>query len=465
MRLIIPYAPIGEFGLLAYISDRGGTFDLWLYDISNGQNMRLTTGLADRLSVPFWSPNSSRIAFVGKDSVIYVITISTGEITSIDQLEEGGIHTLDWSPDAQDIAYTKGNQIILYNVVTHTARRIDQIGVTDVQWFPSGNEILFQALDENGVSQLFRMRVDTLFKQKVTMNENGPLHSIRLSPNGRYALYTSPGVSISIIYIIDLATLQVFEVGGGPLAKNYYPEWSPDSSSIAYSATAFAELGYYSLVRTVSNRSTNDRTWAVSTCFATPVTWSPDSRKLVYLSGCTEDQYAKDMWYIDQAHPVPIRLLGGVNISSVKWSKTPRRRTFRNLEYKVQFQYPMNWVRQTNERYEGTDGFFQIGAIAGGSNIEEICHNEAFHSLLPYGSQPQIVSTTVQNQEACYIFPSVDQPLDMKDQAALIIRYPIPVVIQGEIYQYFILWASQEHIREIGQSLTFLNNGGKPHHF
>jgi TolB protein len=130
--------------------------------------------------------------------------------------------------------------------------------------------------------------------------------------------------------------------------------------------------------------------------------------------------------------------------------------TYTNTTYKVSFQYPSNWRKVNEERYEGADGFFQISAISAGENLDEVCHGEAFHPLMPYGSLPRILKARIQNQEACYIFPSVDQPAEMLNQSALIVRYPIPIKIQGETYNYFILWTDQQHMKEIASSLTFL---------
>ncbi|HEX7063460.1 MAG TPA: hypothetical protein VF199_00200, partial [Bacillales bacterium] len=69
---------------------------------------------------------------------------------------------------------------------------------------------------------------------------------------------------------------------------------------------------------------------------------------------------------------------------------------------------------------------------------------------------PRIVKTVIQNQQACFIFPSEDQPPEMNEQAALIVKYPKPVEIQGTTYNFFILWADRKHITEISSTLAFL---------
>ncbi len=458
MRLIIPYAPPGDQGLIAYISNVGGDYDLWLYNPSNGENVQLTTGFGESFSVPYWSPDSTRIAFVGKNKILYVLHLLEGTISRIDQFTEGlGIY-LSWSPDSQKLVYTKLNEVIMYNLETHQNQKINQPGATDVQWFPSGTELLFQASDASGFSQLYRIRTDGTSKQQITQNTGGLLNHVRLSPNGLYVLYTTPGASISIIYTLEISTGSVFEVRGGPLAKNYFPVWSPDSSKIAYSATAFEDVGYFSLIKTTGRRGENDLTRAISNCFATPVTWSSDGRKIAYLSDCTNGT-ASEMWMIDLLHPVPIRLREVAFITSLQWSPTPivaLKKTYTSQVYKVQFRYPFDWERVTDEIYEGPDGFFQISAIFSEETMNEICRNEALHQLNPYGSQPSIIETQIQQQEACFIYPSEDQPPEMEGQSALIVRYPTPIQIGGNSYNYFILWVDQDHLNEISSTLVFL---------
>lgn len=459
MQLIIPYAPPGDRGLLAYTSNRSGSYDIWIYNPSNGVNEQITNGLAESYSTPFWSPDSTKIAFVGKSGILTILNIVDKSIARIDQFSDGLGVFLDWSPNSQEIVYTKPNGLVLYNVNTHRARNLNSNGATDAQWFPSGTELLFQAADTKGVSQLFRIKTNGTGKVQITRNTGGRLNDVRLSADGTYALYTTPGASISIIYIVNLATGNVVEVKGGPLAKNYFPTWSPDSSSIAYSATAFENIGYFSLIRTAGRQGMNEVTRAISDCFATPVTWSPDSRKIAYLSGCKQQGSSSEIWAVDLTHPVPIQLVEGGSITALQWSPLPipfLKKTYSNSAYKVRFQYPSHWNRVNDERYEGEDGFFQIAAIASDHPIEVVCQNEAFHQLNPYGTQPTIQHTQIQNQSSCFIYPSQDQPAEMRNQAALIVQYPTSVVIEGTEYNYFILWADQNHIREISTSLTFL---------
>jgi len=138
-------------------------------------------------------------------------------------------------------------------------------------------------------------------------------------------------------------------------------------------------------------------------------------------------------------------------------------KTFSNPIYKVAFNYPSSWQLdldykdpQLGEKYAGEDGFFQISAISGvGLSIDEVYTTEAYHKLHPYGSCPKIEKLKIQNQEARLILPSTDQPAEEKNRASLVIKYPQAVQISGDTYNYFVLWADQNHIREIAKTLKF----------
>ena len=129
---------------------------------------------------------------------------------------------------------------------------------------------------------------------------------------------------------------------------------------------------------------------------------------------------------------------------------------YTNPTYKVRFRYPSRWSQVDSERYEGIDGFFQIAAISSEGSLEEVCRNEAFHRLNPYGTRPVISRITAAGKQGCLISPSADQPEEMRNQSAFIIPYPNPVIIAGQSYQYFILWANKQHIRDILNTLVFL---------
>uniref|UniRef100_A0A7C2EJD6 WD40 domain protein beta Propeller n=1 Tax=Ammonifex degensii TaxID=42838 RepID=A0A7C2EJD6_9THEO len=138
---------------------------------------------------------------------------------------------------------------------------------------------------------------------------------------------------------------------------------------------------------------------------------------------------------------------------------------YRNAVYGVSFVYPARWRPRHNYdraggiplRYEGKDGFFMVDAMNGeGWLLEEVARNEAFHKLMPYGKNPGLEKVLLYDGPGFYVFPSPDQPPEMKGQACLVMKYPQRVTIGQERYNYFILYADKYHIREIAASLRFL---------
>ncbi|MCF7754145.1 hypothetical protein KQ941_06815 [Paenibacillus xylanexedens] len=436
----------------------GGSYDIWVYQPLTGQTIKLTQDLGEEFTIPYWSPDVRNIAFIGKKNIVYVFNLNSRTWAQIDQIDPYTL--LSWSPDSLYLSYVKNGRIVIYNINSHASGSIVQQGATDVQWFPSGEALLFAAPDEAGNTQLYKINRDGMNKQQLTQNTDGPLHNVRISPNGEFVLYTSPGASISLITTVNMTTGASYQLNGGPQAKNYFPEWSPDSSLIAYSATDFVDNQYVSLIQTDSRVGGQQKTWAVSTCFSTPLSWSPDGNRIAYLSGCNNQEQATEMWIIDIRNPNnPIKIVEARWITALRWS--PRVHDvhpyglYLNQVYKISFYYPRSWHKVTEERFEGADGFFQISAISSEEGIHEVCRAEAFHMLKPYGANPRIFPAVIQAQEACFIFPSEDQPVEMRNQAALIVKYPAPVVIQGNTYSYFILWADQNHLISLGKTLTF----------
>jgi hypothetical protein len=137
-----------------------------------------------------------------------------------------------------------------------------------------------------------------------------------------------------------------------------------------------------------------------------------------------------------------------------------------NFIFMVSFEYPESWKAIEDDylidgkptRFEGDSGFFQV-AGGGGQNtsLDEFAADEAKHKLNPYGSDPEIEKIDVHSREAALIFPSSDQPEEMNNQACLIIKYPHEVIIDNKEYNYVILWADKNHIRDMADSFYFIS--------
>jgi len=134
--------------------------------------------------------------------------------------------------------------------------------------------------------------------------------------------------------------------------------------------------------------------------------------------------------------------------------------TYTSSDFGVSLRHPAHWspVNGEQNRYRGDDGFLILDAIGSPqATIDAVAAGQAGHKLRPYGSQPEIESLSLQGQEARLILPSADA--NMGGQAMLIVRYPQPVLIAGTVYEFFALYADQDHIRDIAQSVRFETTG------
>lgn len=152
----------------------------------------------------------------------------------------------------------------------------------------------------------------------------------------------------------------------------------------------------------------------------------------------------------------PASLLAGqrLNIPGGKLS------TYFNAAYNVSLQYPANWVPTSAGRFQGTDGFFEVEAISSNASLEDVYRGQSSGDSSLYITNPVTSELQIQGQEARLIMPSEEQQTGRKKQhAALIVRYPKPIPIQGEKgdYNYLLLRTDKEHISDIANTIRFLD--------
>jgi Tol biopolymer transport system component/imidazolonepropionase-like amidohydrolase len=114
---------------LAYVSDRGGTMNIWTHEVQTGAQRQLTQ-LTTAATFPAWSPDAARIAFVDADGQLQLVDVRSGAVRRIhDRLNEPGRPS--WSPD--------GSAVIVSSLKVYSTR------------FREGdNEILRVAIDGSG---------------------------------------------------------------------------------------------------------------------------------------------------------------------------------------------------------------------------------------------------------------------------------------------------------------------------
>lgn len=132
---------------------------------------------------------------------------------------------------------------------------------------------------------------------------------------------------------------------------------------------------------------------------------------------------------------------------------------FVSARYKVGFKYPKSWNKNPRyeDKYEGETGFFEVGAFEGPNDIDAAVKEQINEYYKPYGSNPTVRSFIVDGQPARVIYPSEDQPEFYKDRdAAIVVKYPEPIAIDGQKFDYVIIWVTKDYVPLIISTFQFV---------
>ena len=241
---------------IVFASDRAGTGDLWLMDPDGGRQTRLTTVDGNEWS-PEWSPDGSRVAFVGGPSGtadVYVVDADGGnlrQLTATTACED----TPTWSPDGQQIVAASklgceddpsSSLVVLNSDGSGRPQPIVKAPALWPDWSPDGRHLVYMGANRAGDdSAIFVSDPDGTNAQPLELpGINTPTepswapdsHRIAfISPTNTYD-HEKPADANEDVYVTDADATKVERVTTTAGNDHWPPAWSSDGTTLIYSS-------------------------------------------------------------------------------------------------------------------------------------------------------------------------------------------------------------------------------------
>jgi dipeptidyl aminopeptidase/acylaminoacyl peptidase len=143
---------------LAYLSDRSGWWNLWLYEVATGERRQLSHDEAE-LGAPTWGPGGMRYAWAPDGTRIAVIRTERGSsgVRLIDLAsgsgrpvgpQNGSVQAVSWSPRGDRLAVIWGRADVPTCLAALEARRGDATPAIIAEGAPAGFEVANTPLPE-----------------------------------------------------------------------------------------------------------------------------------------------------------------------------------------------------------------------------------------------------------------------------------------------------------------------------
>jgi len=208
---------------------------------SDGENPRIIAESKEILMSPAWSPDRSRLAYVGYQhgqSAIYIQDLTTGKLRTL-VAEPGTNGAPAWSPDGTRLAVTlsfKTNPDIYVIDINSGARtRLTSDSAIDAEptWSPDGQFIAFTS-DRGSSTQIYRVPISGGPATQLTF-EGKQNFRPEYSPDGKTLLLVNHDGSGYRIGLLDLLSGRLRLISEGPLDQS--PSFAPNGAVVIYTAS------------------------------------------------------------------------------------------------------------------------------------------------------------------------------------------------------------------------------------
>jgi TolB protein len=243
------WAPDGR--KLYFISDRGGTMDLWQIALDeerkpDGQPMQITHGLGMRSAV--FSPDGRRLAYSKGREVSNIwrapvpaaagplLTWEAAQQITFERARIGGI---DVSPDGRRILFAsdRAGNWDLWSMPAAGGEPQQLTSDSTAEYWPrlspDGRTIAFVTIRGGDFEHIWTMPSDGGPAQQVTQGQSGNFWP-RWSPDGREIAFASQRNRFINIWVTPASGGEARQLTTGPGYDDHWPLWWPDGKWIAF---------------------------------------------------------------------------------------------------------------------------------------------------------------------------------------------------------------------------------------